>query len=270
MTKFIPDDGIQHSPSLPTPVARVRWFHGDPRMLPVKEADPVAYYGGFAAFVKGPDGQDNPPLPWKIYERNLPKGKSPMYCSRVAAIVPIAGRVRYETIGPDGSVVSFGPQHKKGEPSKPHLQIYAMIVGFEKGEPVWESPYYAIVEIVGWSAFISYQNARKKWNDIEMSMGSRGSAEFLAPTLLRFYGTVGEPKFRDTGKGRFVTDIMAVNTEKHILIPESTLELLAELQLKSILWKEDSVWRGRTISTPFDAPEPGFDINMSDTEEIPY
>ena len=244
MSKFS-DGTSQGYNELPVDAAWLSWTRGNTQLLPLKDADPGAFLGGWRAFVTGKDrasGEEvqNPVIPLPVVERMSQDGKFAykVYAHHYVEFLPIQHRMRYELKEKTTDPTTGNEYNKTVATSKtkqrgwnPNKQVFGLVFVGEEYAP-------AVLVLNKWSAFISFEKAGQAWNKIKVPENS---------ILIRRYGTVGVkdskgkvlPKFEEFGKGRS-TPIEAIGLSKPRF--SEITSYLDDLYEQSIAWKECPMW----------------------------
>lgn len=173
---------------LPVAVNYLYWKRGNGQLAHLKETDPGAYFGGWAASVASREGDPYPELPIPIVTRISDDGKAQYqrYATNILSIIPIVSRQRYElrkkSMNAEGreeeKVVAISKNYESGVHVgyQPHKQIFCIVVNDNNQMG------YAVVKLNKWSSYLSFSRAAQAWSKVK-------STE--TEVLIRRYGTIG-------------------------------------------------------------------------------
>ena len=223
---------------LPFPVNYLYWKRGDAKLSHLKETDPAAYFGGWAASGKGKDG-DMPALPLFRVTRTSEDGSATYerFATNVLNFLPIAYRMRYEqrtkSLNSEGreeeKVTAVSREYVSGVTAgyQPHKQIFGIVYDADLKVNA-----YAVLKLNKWSSYLSFSKAEKAWMKVKVTDDK---------ALIRRYGSTGVinkngvlvPNFEEFGQGRS-TPIEAIGLDKPYVI-----DITPELDQ---IWEQAQEW----------------------------
>lgn len=175
---------------LPVPVNYLYWKRGNGQLEHLKETDPGAYFGGWAAMVDGKE-EKLPALPLPVVTRKSDDGKNTFqrYASNTINFLPIASRMRYEL-----RTKAFNPKSGREEEKITAVSreyISGVTKGYQPLKQIFGLVYSndltvfspAVLKLNNWSSFLSFSKAAQSWMKVKVTNAD--------DVLIRRYGTLG-------------------------------------------------------------------------------
>lgn len=238
MSKF--NEGTEKTyAELPVPVNYLYWKRGNGQLEHLKDTDPGAYFGGWAAMVEGNE-EKLPPLPLPLVSRKSDDGKAvyQRYAANIINFLPIASRMRYELRAKTFNQKTGREEEKITAVSREYIS--GVTIGYQPMKQVFglvfsdDTNTYApaVLKINKWSSFLSFNKAAQAWMKVKVSDDN---------VLIRRYGTLGAsdkngsvfPNFETFNEGKS-TPIEAIGIDRPMILP-----LTPELDQ---LWENAQEW----------------------------